>query len=46
MKRMLTVRKKKKRNDLEMFGKRSKMKFPTRRHYCGFCNRKRWTIQK
>ena len=50
MKRKRTIRKKKKkkkkkRNCLEMFEKRSETKFPTRRHYCRFSDRKKWTIQ-
>ena len=41
MKRNRTIRKRKKRNGLEIFEKRSEPKFPTRNHYCRFCGRKK-----
>ena len=44
IKRNRTIRKKK-RNALEIFEKRSEPKFPRRSHYCRFCGRKKWTIQ-
>jgi hypothetical protein len=41
VKRMLTVGKKKERNGLDIFGKRSETKFPSRRHYSRFYDRKK-----
>jgi hypothetical protein len=41
MKRMLTVRSKKKGNGREMFENISKTKLSARRHYCRFCDEKR-----